>query len=829
MKTPIALFILLFFHIGVYCQTTSGTLQTFDRWQLKQVGQYQQRLNTDDTAYASAINRLAGLYRSMGSYEKAEMFYRDALKIRERSLGKNHPDYAVSLNNLALLQKDMGNFRKAEELYLEAIEILKRTFGKKNLSYATTLSNLATLYRDFEKYSDAQPLYIEALALFIDILGEKKHASYGITLNNLAVMFRDMGNYTAAEPLQNRAVEILSSVPGKTHPSYATALNNLAMLHKKTGDYSTAETLFVNALNIRQKTLGKYHPSYANSLDNLAELYYISGKHEVADSFFVKANNVIFYNIRQQFGFLSEKEKELYLKTFSGRFDAFQSYSLIRQSTNPSIVGETYNSILKTKGLLLKSGTAMRNTILSSNDGELIGYYENWIHLKRQITHLTVSGIPDRDTTIALLEKQANDLEKMLVRKSAEFNDLENMFNISWHDVKNELSEGEAAIEFSHFFQNTDSILYCALIVKHDSDYPLMVPLFEEKELRGILSGSPGNNQKHVNAIYGKHSKPVTKLYQLIWQPVEKHIDDVNTLYISPSGLLHKISFAAISSDVNRYLLDDYHIRMLSTTAKTGLSTRLDFSSDHNVTLFGGINYSIGSEANKPWLFLGGTLEEIKTIDTALHRHANVKLVSGEEATVAKFKNIASTSHILHIATHGFFFAEPEQEHFATTHKLALDDIEFRGKMEYVLKRYVNNPDPLMRSGLVFAGVNDYWTGHRTINDDKDDGVLTALEVINIDLRQNKLTVMSACETGLGDIVGREGVYGLQRAFKMAGTDNQIISLWQIPDKETAEFMQTFYGQLIEKNDMYEAFLKTQKIMRKKYDPFFWAAFVLIQ
>ncbi len=804
-------------------------LQAFDVWQLKQVGQYEQKLEADDTAYAFAVNRLAGLYRSMGSYEKAEMFYRQALKIRERTLGKSHPDYAVSLNNLALLHKDMGNFGKAEELYLEAIEILRKTSGEKNLSYATTLSNLATLYRDFEKYYSAQPLYIDALALFIDILGDKEHASYGITLNNLAVMFRDMGNYTAAEPLQNRAVEVLSSVPGKSHPSYATALNNLALLHKKTGDYSTAESMLVNALNIRKKSLGEYHPSYANSLDNLAKLYHLKGKYGLADSLFVLANDVIFYNIRQQFGFLSENEKELYLKTFCGRFDDFQSYSLIRQGTDPSIIGETYNNILRTKGLLLKSGTFMRNTILSSNDEELISYYEDWIQLQKQITYLTVSEFAHQDTNLALLQEQANDIEKMLVRKSVEFSDIENMFNISWRDVRRELSEGEVAIEFTHFSHNTDSILYCALILGHDSDYPVMVPLFEEKELRGLLSGYRGNNQKHVNTIYGRKKNPATKLYELIWEPVEKYVDGVTTLYISPSGLLHKISFSAISGGSDRYLLDDYYIRMVSTTAKAGLPTRLDFSAGYNVTLFGGIKYSITSPANMPWLFLEGTLEEIKTIDSTLKGHANVKLVSGEEATVAKFKSIASKSHILHIATHGFFFAEPEEEHVAITQKLSLDDIEFRGTREHAPCRYISNPDPLMRSGLVFAGVNDYWTGHRTMDEGMDDGVLAALEVINIDLRENKLTVMSACETGLGDIVGSEGVYGLQRAFKMAGTNNQIISLWQIPDKETAEFMQTFYGLLIEKNDLYKAFSKTQKIMRHKYDPFFWAAFVLIK
>jgi CHAT domain-containing protein len=143
------------------------------------------------------------------------------------------------------------------------------------------------------------------------------------------------------------------------------------------------------------------------------------------------------------------------------------------------------------------------------------------------------------------------------------------------------------------------------------------------------------------------------------------------------------------------------------------------------------------------------------------------------------------------------------------------------------MDNFVRNQNPLMRSGLVFAGVNDFWSGAKSVKD--DDGVLTALEVINIDLRQTQLVVMSACETGLGDIAGSEGVYGLQRAFKMAGTNFLIMSLWQVPDKETSEFMQTFYTLLLENRDLQKAFSETQAEMRQKYNPFFWAAFVLLE
>ena len=828
MKTPVTLFLFFFCQLCVLSQSAGiKTLHSLNDWPSAQTLQYEQRLLIQDTAYASTVNRLAGLYRSMGSYEKAETLYTQALNIRRNSLGKSHPDYAVSLNNLALLYKDMGNFGNAETLYLEAIEVIKNAFGTSNISYATTLNNLATLYRDNKNFDAAEPLYMEALTIFLNILGDKKHASHGITLNNLAVMFRYTGNYIAAEPLQNKAVEIINAVSGKHNNSYATAINNLALLHHDLGNNNVAESLFTDALNIRKTIMGKNHPAYANSLSNMADFYFHTQRYKKADSLYKIANDVIFYNIAQQFGFMSEKEKELYLKTLTGRFDNFNSFSLTRQNTNPAIVGETYNIILKTKGLLLKSSTAMRNAILTSNNEELISNYIDWLHIKQQITHLTISGMAEKDIGFSGLERQANELEKMLVRHSNEFSNLEDLLNIDWKTIRSRLNPGEAAIEFTHFNHNDDSVLYCALIITYRSEYPLMVKVFEEKELEKILEKQSQNNYEFINSLYGKLFLSDKRLFRLIWKPLEKHLKGVNTVYISPSGLLHKVSFAAINKGTNKYLLDDYQIHTLSTTAKAGLSTKLSFSGQLNITLYGGIKYSITSGADKPWAFLDGTLIEIETIKKVLADYANTITVSDTNATVSSFKELAPKTDILHIATHGFFFPDPEKIREIIAQNVLYGEINFRGSTPGVLYKYINNHDPLMRSGLVFAGVNDYWTGSANAND--DNGVLTALEVVNVDMRNNKLAVMSACETGLGDIVGNEGVYGLQRAFKMAGTDNLIISLWQIPDNETAEFMKTFYQLFIEQNDLHQAFSQTQKTMRLKYDPFFWAGFILIK
>jgi len=185
---------------------------------------------------------------------------------------------------------------------------------------------------------------------------------------------------------------------------------------------------------------------------------------------------------------------------------------------------------------------------------------------------------------------------------------------------------------------------------------------------------------------------------------------------------------------------------------------------------------------------------------------------------------------LLHIATHGFFYPNPKLQKQQFAERIEEGDVVFRGgrgTRGFGVLGFVMNPNPLMRSGLTFAGANQVWTDHYVSGD--KDGVLTAEEVVSVDMRRAALVVLSACETGLGEIKGSEGVYGLQRAFKMAGVKYIVMSLWQVPDSETVEFMETFYSKLLKYNSIRDSFAETQNEMRQKYDPYYWAAFVLVE
>ncbi|MBK9190680.1 MAG: CHAT domain-containing protein [Crocinitomicaceae bacterium] len=312
-------------------------------------------------------------------------------------------------------------------------------------------------------------------------------------------------------------------------------------------------------------------------------------------------------------------------------------------------------------------------------------------------------------------------------------------------------------------------------------------------------------------------------------------MQDVKTVYYSPSGLLHKVSFAAICKEQDVFLSDVYNFRQMGSTGNLAFEKNTQFGELENFLLMGGVKYQSEKEnesekTKEVWSYLPGSLAETNTINTYLQKKKfGVNYFNGSNASEEIFKEKISSSSIVHIATHGFFFPDPEQlkEEMKTNSEQAEDEIKFRGTTNYANWSFVNNKNPLMRSGIVLANANDVW--QRDPLAEGEDGILTAQEVSNLDLRNTKLVVLSACETGLGDIKGSEGVFGLQRAFKMAGVKYLIMSLWQVPDKETSEFMILFYKNLIKEKDIPVAFQKTQKAIREKYDPYYWGAFVLIE
>jgi CHAT domain-containing protein len=463
--------------------------------------------------------------------------------------------------------------------------------------------------------------------------------------------------------------------------------------------------------------------------------------------------------------------------------------------------------------------------------------------------------MPDRHW-IETLETRADSLDKALTVSSSAYKDLKADIAMKWQDVRNVLQPGEAAIEFVHFrlFGKdgwTDTTFYCALILKKGAEAPIWIPLFEEKQLQALTKRERGRNdggKEEQDFVYRLYSgQKGVDLYELIWLPLEKELEGVRTVYYSPSGMLHQIAFAALPQETNGRirLQNKYDLYLVSSTREIKrLKKETPGFPQGMAAVYGGLYYDVEKDAmiaearknatqadekmlfaandvtrgGSSWAFLPGSLTEVEQICKQLeNKQIPYNFYTKTSGNEESFKALSGTpAGIIHLATHGFFLEDIEKE----------DNREIVQRLGGENRKVFENP--LLRSGLVLSGGNRVWKGEDVI-EDIEDGILTADEVAKMNLIKTQLVIMSACETGLGEAKNSEGVFGLQRAFKLAGVETLIMSLWMVSDDATYKLMTTFYELWLSGKTKHEAFTEAQRQLREeKKQPFFWGAFVML-
>ncbi len=577
--------------------------------------------------------------------------------------------------------------------------------------------------------------------------------------------------------------------------------------------YDSVTYYYVKSLSLIEKAYGKNNIIYLNGFYSLASNYLIDGDTVSAELIYDSLLHMSESFLSSNFIFLSESEKESIFTSFTMyRTSIFNFYHTI-ENTQKNKAEIFYNSELFMKGILLQNITSMRNNIMQNKDPGILQDFNDWITLKQNLAALYLNKDPQSE----VVEKQTEALERKLTQKNVFIKNVSASAN--WKAVQSALKSDEVAIEFM-FFPDAYDFNYYALILTPDSEEPIAIPLFEGNKINTLLARN-GNESisNYINRIYTFPDPAFPddsayysgeKLFHLLWSPLEQYVKDAKTIYLSPTGILHQIAFNAIPVNATQTLLDKYNISIVSSTGD--ILNKHEDKSLNNFFLAGGIDY--GSDAiggtYAPWNLLPGTLSEIRQIESQLKtNNKNVTLVSNSTATENYIKNLAAPSYqVLHLATHGYFYDEVADENVSIKQN-----------------KFSSTKNPMLRSGLIFADANNYWYD---TNANNNDGTLTAYEISNMNLFGVSLVVLSACETGLGDIRGSEGVYGLQRAFKMAGAEQLILSLWKVPDAYTSELMDKFYGFLLDGNSPEVSLKKAQLYMKKKSSVFNWGAFVLI-
>ncbi len=846
----------------------------------------------DHPDLAVSYNSMAVILQKMGNYKDSEPMLIIAAEIRKRTLGENHPTYAASLNNLGVINKTMNEYKEAEFYFNKALGIRKRVLGEDHPEYAASLNNLGLLYKDMGDFKSAENLFSNSLAIRKKILGEE-HPDFSSSLSSLGNLLKDKGNNELAEIYLNNVVAIRKKALGEYHPDYAASLNNLGVFYSQNKIYKPADSLFKIALEIRKKVLGEDHPDYASTLNSMGILSISKGDYDSAEFFLKKSMyiklrkfgegnpnymstqntyaylllklnreyeaysilnsnfNKITKEIADNFEWLSDYQKEVYWKKESAFFNKLSFFTNCAFEKVPESTILNFNSLLVSKSKILEGQLANENYFREVDE-----LREALLYRRRLIAKMESEGSPNR-IKLEKLSFEADSLDKRLTESWPEYAQQKKNLSITWDQVQQNLDKGEAAIEFVRFKNEDDSLYYYnALVLKPEEKYPILVKLCKENDLKLV-----------------KPTSGFSAYYPLVWEPIESVLNEVKTIYYSPTGELYNIPFHAlyaqkengdqiIDKRTNKrgviiqsqtveveskaeYLIDRFTLHQLTSTRylAMGLKQKEQEPIAKSIAMVGGVNYDfLNSKEDKPkkeknkrnstrssqsasgkLAYLEGTKLETETIkDSVQSKQWKIELFSSNEATEDNLMRLEGrhAKSILHIATHGYAF--PEYNFNDTTIS--------KNSLRYAY-RYSTNP--MVRSGLILAGGNWAWTGSDTLTKlgAEQNGILTALEVSQLNLKKTKLVVLSACETGLGKIEGSEGTFGLKRGFKLAGVEQMIVSLWSVPDKETMELMTLFYSDLTKSLNPVTSFEKAQKEMRNKYptDPEKWAGFVLVR
>lgn len=750
-------------------------------------------------SYYNALNNLAMVYMRTERFAEAEALLIRSLQIRRELTGPENPAYVKALNNLAVMYLNMGGYERAAERFRQVAELSERLLGEASKSHLLALANLGVSYMRSGQLAAAGEVADKGEALLArhDLAGNRDFAEIH-TLNLLTAMHSGTGDPELGRRIAESAA-VLKTLYGERHTTYQNAINGLGGYCLKTGDYDRALEYASEDAGIVAKYRGKATSAYMKALSNKAAACYRLRRWQEAEAALAECLDVARRLAAGNLAFMSDREREDYWRSVRQPLDNISGLAraaFAGDYDSAALRGLLYDRSLLAKSLLLDYSANIREAVFASGD-------EASISLWRQLEKLRGNPKPDA--------AKVEELEKQLARRSAPYRNRRSDFSVTWREVQAQLGGDEAAVEITTVAGNGAQPHYVGLVLRAGDEAPQCVLLCGEEIL--------------ASALHAPQHAASADLISVLFTPLEKHLRGVGRIYLSVSGLAGNVSFAGMK-DRRGYLSDRYSLCNLLTTKDIAKSKQVrSFSETPASVLFGGADFGLpaaelddaasatGLLRGQGFDYLPGSKKEAAEIGRILAANGWRSVVyTDKEATEGRFKALSSASpDVIHVSTHGYYFPPAGTDAGA--------DRPFR-----------NADDPMIRSGLLFSGANNAWNGLVT-ETSSDDGILTGREIASMDLGGTRLVVLSACSTALGDIDYSEGIYGLQRAFRIAGADALLVTLWEVPDRETTVFMTQFYAHLAEGVSVRDAFDATQRSMRREYaaKPGAWAGFLLLE
>jgi CHAT domain-containing protein/tetratricopeptide (TPR) repeat protein len=763
---------------------------------------------------------LGNLLMSMGKYAEAEELFEEILA----ETSPENQNHQSGINNLAVLYQEVGQFDLSEQYLRRLASIDSIQIGVSHPEFSITLSNLGIALLEQDKFSEAEALLLASKGI-LENMAMQNSISYAIRLNNLAKLYLKTERYDSAKIYLLQSSSIIANALGKKSTQYASLVLNSGDAYLQSNDEKSAEKFYKNAIKIRKQKLGTSHPAYGIAVQKLAELYTQQGKIKKAANLYSAVFENHEHQINSYFAILTEEEKaNYYYNNLMPAVNSFLSLVDIAHGTNAHMLGKALDLQLNLKGLILLATDKVKRRIRNSGDTTLINLYEKWKDEKEIIAHMYSQG--ESPETLQILIRQAATTERELVRKSKSFEETLVRKSYTWKEIQAKIKPGEAAIEVVRYTQpgNESMPVYIFFIITSETltaPDAIFVRLSEDAEKRFT--------NYYANSIQFKLLDNYSYINFFDGLSLYLKENQIGKIYFSPDGIYHKLNLNTLYNTKNQlYVFNEFDVIHVNSIRdllnlsddknqnenlvlvgdphfKIELNEQLSTSETSNINLSRTLRTGLLRFSNNQGSInrLPGTLKEVNEI-SALLKDKQQTLLINEAATEDALK-AEQRPALLHIATHGYFFDDPK--------------IESQSK-------YKDNP--LHYSGLILAGAENYLNTGQLPHGFEEDGILTAYEAVNLDLEGTKLIVLSACETGLGSLRNGEGIYGLQRAFKIAGAENLIMSLWEVDDEATQELMSAFYRNYANAT-IHEAFKLAQVEIKKKYpEPYYWGAFILL-
>lgn len=728
-------------------------------------------------------------------------------------------NYYSSMMNLKQQQRQYKDAIRAAKHYIEQTKILN---GRNSDQQYQAYSNLCTLYA-LDNDSTKAFACLDSLGRGVGHSYQDKEVIANF-YNVKGCCYADFKKYDKAIACFDKAYKTLYDKRTEDSPSKFASLLNKSEAYFMLKRYDDAYATFSEYVETSRNKYGETSGTYCQALFTLANIEGARGNINEADSLFRMSMNCLLVNMKQLWRYSTPSQREQFWMETLNNLSGMAAFAVKCGNFDSELTETCYNALLFSKSLLLETEKSVVDIIRKEGTEDDIANYRNLLAVNNRLLVLR-NNYEYNKLEIDSLTIQQRELEQRLSHKCQSYNEYETYLDINYEKVRNSLADHEVVVDFSDY-QTEDSVRqYAAYIYDKDKSHPLLVKCFDQQQLDSLLDGMQNFTLYNYEQLQDRASK-------LIWKPMEVSIAKGSTVYYIPSGVMHGIALEALPLSDGTTLGQHYNFVRL-TSAREIVNAHHSSKINRTATLYGGLQYSLDpqkmEEESKAYeksdlaglvrseygvsgfKDLRNTKDEVKKIEkTLVDNGFSVKAYLGSKGNAESFVALDGKSPaIVHIATHGFYYTPDE------------------AKGKDFLRGYT---DAMSLSGLVFAGGNAAWLGKKNV-DGVLGGVLTAKDIANLDFKGTDLLVLSACKTGQGKVTA-EGVFGLQRAFKKAGVGTIIMSLWNVDDKVTSEFMVAFYGQLTDKAKNWnkrKAFEQTKEIIRKNHpDPYYWAAFVML-